>query len=78
MLVGDFNAEESEPCLSQFLYHNSYHNAMNIVKEITCFKNALNPSCIDLFITNNHLSFQNTIAVSNELSDFHKMVIKQL
>ena len=35
----------------------------------------MNPSCIDLFITNRPLSFQNTIAVSNGLSDFHKMVI---
>ena len=34
MLVGDFNAEESEPCLSQFLYE---YNAKNIVKENTCF-----------------------------------------
>ena len=32
--VGDFNAEESEPCLSQFLYE---YNAKNIVKENTCF-----------------------------------------
>ena len=34
MPVGDFNAEESEPCLSQFLYE---YNAKNIVKENTCF-----------------------------------------
>ena len=54
MFVGYFNAEESEPCLSQFLYE---YNAKNIVKENTCFKNALNPSCIDLFITNSPLSF---------------------
>ena len=45
MLVGDFSADESEPCLSQFLYEYS-------VKENTCFKNVLNPSYIDLFITN--------------------------
>ena len=38
------------------------------------FKNVLNPSCIDLFITNSPLSFQNTV-ISNGLSDFHKMVI---
>ena len=73
MLVGDFNAEESEPCLSQFLYEC---NVKNIVKENTCFKNALNPSCIDLFIRNiTSKRFQNTIAVSNGFSDFHKMVI---
>ena len=67
-----FNAEESESCLSQFLCE---YNAKNIVKENTCFKNALNPSCIDLFITNSHLSFQNTTAISNGFSDFHEMVI---
>ena len=35
MLVGDFNAEESKPCLSQFLFEM---NGKNIVKEPTCFK----------------------------------------
>ena len=73
MLVCDFNAEESEPYLSQFRY--GYNSAKNIVKESTCFKNVLNPSCIDLFITNNPLSFQSTIAVTNGLSDFHKIVM---
>ena len=29
MLIGDFNAEESEPCFSQFLFEM---NAKNIVK----------------------------------------------
>ena len=54
MLVVDFDAEESEPYLSQFLYE---YNAKNIVKENTCFKNALNLNCIDIFITNSPLSF---------------------
>ena len=72
MFVGYFNAEESEPCLSQFLYE---YNVKNIVKENTCFKNALDTTCIDLFTTNNPLSFQNTIAISNGFSDFHKMVL---
>ena len=35
----------------------------------------MNPNCIDIFITNSPLSFQNTITVSNGLSDFHKMII---
>ena len=42
MLVGDFNAEESEPWLSQY-------NVKSSAKENTCFKNLLNPSCIELF-----------------------------
>ena len=45
MLLGDFNAEESEPCLSQFLFEM---NAKNNVKEPTCYKSFSNPSCIDL------------------------------
>ena len=46
-LIGDFNAEESEPRLSQFLFEM---NAKNIVKEPTCYKSLSNPSCIDLVI----------------------------
>ena len=47
----------------------------NLVKEYTCFKNAFNLSCIDLFVTNSPLSFQHTKAVSDGLPDFQKMVI---
>ena len=39
MLVGDFNAKESEPYLSQFLYEC---NAKTLSKK-TRLKNALNP-----------------------------------
>ena len=74
-LIGDFNAEESEPRLSQFLFEM---NAINIVKEPTCYKRLSNPSCIDLVITNSSSSFQNTKAISTGLSDFHKMVITVL
>ena len=72
MLIGDFNAEESEPCISQFLFEM---NAKNIVKETICYKILSNPSCIDLVITSSSSSFQNTMAISTGLSDFHKMVI---
>ena len=51
------------------------YNAMSIVKENTCFKNALNPSCIKFFITNSPLSFQNTI-VSNGVMKIYSTVIK--
>ena len=72
VLIGDFNAEEAEPRLSQFLLEM---NAKNIVKEPTCHKSLSNPSYIDLVITNSPSSFQNTKAISTRLSDFHKMVI---
>ena len=49
LLIGDFNAEDSEPCISQFLHQ---YESKNLVKDKTCFKNPNNPSCIDLFLTN--------------------------
>ena len=75
MMIKDFNAEESEPCLSQFLFEM---NPKNIVKEPTCQKRLSNPSCIDLVITNSSSRFQNTKAISTGLSDFHKMIITVL
>ena len=75
MLVGDSNAEESEPCLSQFLFEM---NAKNIVKKPTCFKSLNSPSSIDLVITNSSSNFQNTKTVSTGLSDFHKMYVSVL
>ena len=75
LIVGDFNVQEDEPCIQDFM--NEY-NAINLVKEITCFKTLENPSCIDLFVTNSGNSFQNTTTVSTGLSDFHKMIITVL
>ena len=75
LFAGDFNLEEDDSDLSNFL---SQYTAKNLVKEKTCFKSIENPSCIDLFLTNSPLSFQNTTAVETGLSDFHKMVVTVL
>ena len=75
LLIGDFNAEDSETCLFEFLYQ---YEAKNIVRDKTCFKNPENASCIDLFLTSNTYSFQNTMAISTGLSDFHKMILTVL
>ena len=72
LLAGDFNVEERELFVREFLYE---YNAKNLVKQNTCFKNIGNPSCIDIFLTNCCQSFQNTTAISTGLSDFHKMVV---
>ena len=45
LLAGDFNVNEENDTLDEFL--EDYH-AKNLVKEPTCFKSAENPSCIDL------------------------------
>ena len=54
LLAGDFNAEDTEPCLASFLYQ---YEAKNLVKDKTCFKSIINPSCVDLLITNSYNSF---------------------
>ena len=71
LLVGDFNTEVSD-VLSIFLYQ---HDLENLAKDKTCFKNANNPSTIDLFLTNNSLVFQNTTTTFAGLSDCLKLVL---
>ena len=45
LLIGDFNSEITETKMSEFC---DVYNLKNLIKDPTCFKNPLNPSCIDL------------------------------
>ena len=60
-LFGEFNAEELESCLSQYLYE---YSVKNIVKKDTCFKNALNHGSIGRFVTNSPLNSRNVITIN--------------
>ena len=71
ILVGDFNLNETDPAMFEFLYKN-------LVQEKTCLKNLDNPSCIDPFITNSSSRFQNTTTLATGLSDIHKMILTVL
>ena len=46
----------------------------SLINEPTCYKNPLNSSCIDLFLTNNVNSFQKTFVSETGFSDFHKLI----
>ena len=72
LLAADFNAEDDEPCLSNFLHQ---HDLYNLVKVGSCFKNSFKPTSIDLFLATKNTHFQNTVAVCIGLSDFHKLVL---
>ena len=74
-MVGDFNAEDFEETMFNFLQR---HNAANIVKDEIYFNSLTNPSCIDLFITNRPHYFQNTTVFPTGLSYFHKMAVTVL
>ena len=72
ILLGDFNAETTVDKMSEFC---EVYNIKNLVKEPTCYKNPMNPSCIDLIMTNHPNSFFNTRVIETGLSDFHKLTV---
>ena len=72
ILLGDFNSEITENAMKEFC---DTYNLKNLITEATCFKNPINPSSIDLILTNKIRSSQNTTILETGLSDHHKMVI---
>ena len=72
LLAGDFNTEISNVHMNDFL---SDQQAENLVKTPTCHKNFLNPSSIDVFLTNCPRSFQNTSTLGIGVSDFHNLIV---
>ena len=47
-IMGDFNSESTDTELTGFC---ETYNFTNLIKEPTCFKNPLNPSSVDLLLT---------------------------
>ena len=72
ILLGDFNSEMGENAMSDFC---DTYNLINLIKDPTCFKNPLNPSTIDLILTNRPRSFQNSLTIETGLSDHHKLTV---
>ena len=75
IILGDFNCEMKEEVLVNFC---SLYDLFCLIKGPTCFKNAENPSCIDLILTNRPRSFQNSSIIETGLSDFHKLTVTVL
>ena len=75
ILIGDLNSEMHEDAMNVFC---TTYNFKNLVKEPTCYKNADNPSCIDLILTNKPSYFQMTTVIETGLSDFHKLTVTTL
>ena len=75
LLVGDFNAEESNNSIKDFC---DVYGFKHLIKDSTCCKNPDNPKCIDLMLTNKNRSFQGSCVIETGLSDFHKMTVSVL
>ena len=71
--MGDFNTEVTQESMKAFF--DSCEFTKNLIKDATCYKNPENPSCIDLILTNNPNSFQNSGVIETGLSDFHNMTV---
>ena len=63
--------------MSMKVFCDSYE-FKNMTKDATCYKNPENPSCMDLILTNNPNSFQNSRMIETGLSDFHKMTVTDM
>ena len=72
LLLGDFNSEPHETAMNEFC---DVYNLQNLIKDPTCYKNALNPSLIDLILTNKPNKFQNSQVIE---TDHHKLTISVL
>ena len=68
--MGDFNVESNDATTKNFC---QIYGCKNIVKDKTCFKNPINPTCIDLIITYVPKSFQECVVIKTGLSDFDEM-----
>ena len=75
LLLGDFNSETHETIMAEFC---DLYNIKNLITSPTCFKSLLNPTSIDVMLTNKFRSFQNSLILETGLSDHHKMTITVL
>ena len=74
-ILGDFNASVSENHMKDFCV---MYDLENLISGPTCFKNANNPSSIDVMLTNRKTSFQNSMTIETGLPDHHKMTVTVL
>ena len=61
-------AEINDKCRNDFF-------ESHLIRELNCYKNLENPSCIDLFLTNSPNSFQSVSVVETGLSDYYGMTV---
>ena len=74
ILIGDFNAEPSDPTLAAFIKSNNLYCHS---KAKTCFKTA-EGTCIDLILSNQKHSLQNTSTLDTGVSDHHHLIHTEL
>ena len=51
------------------------NNLTNLIKQLKCYKNPDNPTCIDMILTNVPRALQSTCVIDTGLSVFHLMTL---
>ena len=74
MLIGDFNLTVNNKNLGMFM--NTF-NLDNLINKPTCFQ-SVNPTCIDLILTNNKSLFKNSNVLEVGISDYHSFITTAL
>ena len=75
LILGDFNITMLDDNMKNFC---ETYDLKNLINEPTCYKNASNPSAIDVILTNRSKSFHNCISIATGQSDHYKMVLPVL
>ena len=72
MVIRDLNAEVD---LERMKIFCKISDLNSLIKVLRCYENPRKSSCIDLLLTNQPRSVQNSPVAETELSDFHKMTV---
>ena len=75
LILGDMNVNMLDINMNNFC---ETYNLENLINKPTCYKNARNPSSIDVILTNRPIRFANSMVIETGLSDHHKMVLTVL
>ena len=73
MNLGDFNVEIEEANMKSLCEN---FNLKSLIKQPTCCKNPIKPTCIDLILTNVPCMFQSTCVIETGMSNFHLTTVK--
>ena len=68
IILGDFNIEIEKQQKKHF-YDN--YSLESLIRQPTCYKSAINPTWVDLSLTDTPQKFQSTCVLETGLSDFH-------
>ena len=68
--MGDFNLEPIEESMSNSM---ELYDRNKLFHVPACYENSENSSCVDLFLTNQNLCFQDTNAFEKGLPAFHTL-----